>query len=213
MAEEFKGRKINDLFKINAELTELAINLMNEAIISFCEGNPEDMKNKCEETIRIEKKQDRLCEYMISRVFSGETMVFSRADRVKLIEYLDSIVDEVEMVAQKLKLYTPKKSPLFLQRLREAALLNRKTGSAIKRLYYAILDDFDATYGIIQEITDLRRNVRKERWNLTSEIYASDLNFKDFFFYIDIMRNLAHVADRCEDYADRIHAIIVKYRL
>lgn len=211
MEEEFKGRKINDLFKIHADLTELAIILMHEAIISFCEGNLEDMKNKCEETIKIEKKQDRLCEYMITRVFTSETMVFSRSDRVNLIEYLDSIVDEVEMVAQKLLLYAPAKSPTILQRLRDAAILNRKTGTAIKQLYYAIMDDFKATTAKIRDITDLRRDVRKERWTLTSEIYASDLNFKDFHFYLDIMRNLTHVADLCEHYADKIHGIVVKY--
>lgn len=97
-----KGNSLRDLFYENADLLNQAFQTTNEAVDAYCRNNIEEARLKAQETINIEKKQDRSREIIIERIFSKETMVFTRSDRLKIIEKMDKIVDETEIIVRKL---------------------------------------------------------------------------------------------------------------
>ena len=90
MVEIFSRKKnvksIRDLFIETSSLTKDAFETMKNAVLAYVDGNFDLAKKESEITTATEKKQDRVKEELFERIFSRETMVFSRTDRILIIE-------------------------------------------------------------------------------------------------------------------------------
>ena len=107
MKNEKKGKSMRDLFHVNADLVAKSFHAMGEAVIAFCQNKNDLIQEKVKETISIEKTQDRSRDELVKKIFSKETMVFSRPDRLNIIESIDKLCDEAEIVVRKLVQYNP----------------------------------------------------------------------------------------------------------
>ena len=105
----FKKEKtsLQDLFHEDAEITAKALYKLSDAIHAFCINDYDTMRKYSEETITLEKRQDRLGESIIARMFGKETMVFSLPDRIFIVKELDKVVDRAEFAVRKMLLYHP----------------------------------------------------------------------------------------------------------
>ncbi|MBA7522975.1 hypothetical protein ES705_15096 [subsurface metagenome] len=203
-----------DLFVENCTLVEEAFHLMSDAVLAFLDQDFEQAKTKTEETILVEKKQDRLREEITERLFSRETMAFSRSDRLKIIESLDKIGDKIEIVVRKL-IQFPHDVPDSLQGgIKNIVDKSRTLGTEVKELVVGVLEDFKKGKEHITKITDIRREVREIHWNLLESNYKE--NYKDFLIFDhnqNLIKDLCKAADRVEDFADQIYGLICKYAL
>ena len=101
-----KGSKniLHSLFIEHAEYLEKALQSMNKAVQYACSHNTEKMKEFIDQTIVFEKKQDRIREKIIENLFGRETMVFSRPDRLLLVNDMNTIVSFAERMARRIEL-------------------------------------------------------------------------------------------------------------
>ncbi len=99
------GKSLTELFIECSQHTKDAFISMKNAVVAYVEGNFSLAEQEADKTISLEKKQDRLKEKIFERMFTRETMVFSRSDRIQIIENIDKITDKIEFVVQKLLLY------------------------------------------------------------------------------------------------------------
>jgi uncharacterized protein Yka (UPF0111/DUF47 family) len=206
-----KPKKLTDLFLENADIIEQILSELNRSIMAYTTNNESVTKTSINAVIQLEKRQDRLRERTMEAIFSAETLVFSRSDRVFLANGMDNIGDDAEIVARKLKLYRPSPIPEVFSVIQELGGLLAEIGVQMKGLFDAILKDFSKGKAIIIKIQELRRTGRDKHWDLMEKIYAADLTVKDFTFYLNLTKNLAKVADRCEEFADDIYGLICKY--
>jgi len=208
-----KGNSLRDLFYENAELLNQAFQTMCEAVNAYCQNNIEEARKKSEETIAIEKKQDRSREAIIERIFSKETMVFTRTDRLKIIERMDKIVDETEIVVRKLLQFNPTPPAELVEGLGTMAENIGKIGIDLKKLIKVILVDFSEGPLYNKNINNFRREVREIHWVLLTKIFELKLEPLEFNYFQNLIKAVSKVADKSEEFADEINGMLLKCRL
>ena len=213
MKKEKQRKSMRDLFYDNVDLLNQAFQAMSEAVQAYYHKKPGLVKEKAEETIRLEKAQDRLREELVARIFSKETMVFSRPDRLNLVESMDKLCDEAEIVVRKLLQYSPEPPAEIGAGLEEMAVNTAKIGEELKGLIRAVLEDFSKGDAYIDRITDIRREVRDRHWELLNKLYEIKPDPLDFIYFENLIKSIAKTADRVEEFGDKIHGLLCKYAL
>ncbi len=208
-----KGNSLRDLFNENADLLNQAFQATKDAVNAYCQNNIEETKIKAQEAISIEKKQDRSRELIIERIFSKETMVFTRSDRLKIIERMDKIVDETEIVVRKLLQFNPTPPTELIEGLQKMVDNVGKIGIDLKELIIVIMVDFSKGPQHIKNISDFRREVREVHWNLLTKIYDLKLEPLEFIYFQNLIKAISKVSDKAEEFADEINGMLCKYAL
>ena len=208
-----KGNSLRDLFYENADLLNQAFQTMMEAVNAYCQNNIDEARIKAQATIDIEKKQDRSREIIIERIFSKETMVFTRSDRLKIIEKMDKIVDESEIVVRKLLQFNPTPPAELIDGLVKMSENIGKIGIDLKKLIKVILVDFSEGPLYIKNINDLRREVRDIHWVLLTKIFELNLKPLEFNYFQNLIKAISKVSDKSEEFADEINGMLCKYAL
>lgn len=208
-----KGNSLRDLFYENADLLNQAFQTTKDAVNAYCQNNIEEARKKAEETISTEKKQDRSREIIIERIFSKETMVFTRTDRLKIIERMDKIVDETEIVVRKLLQFNPTPPTELIEGLQKMVDNVGKIGINLEKLIKVILVDFSEGPQYIKKISDFRREVREVHWNLLTKVYELKLEPLVFIYFQNLIKSISKVSDKAEEFADEINGMLCKYAL
>lgn len=196
-----------------SQITKEAFESMKNAVLAYVNGNFTLAKQEADKTIALEKKQDRVKEKLFERMFTRETMVFSRSDRIQIIENIDKITDKIEIVVRKLLLYQVKIKKPLQEGIIEIAELNNQIGMKVHEMLVNVLDDFEKAKENIIQITDLRRSVREKQWELQKMNYSYQEDFMSFRYTETLIKYLMEAADRAEIFADRIFVLIYKYTL
>ncbi|MCP4763196.1 MAG: DUF47 family protein [archaeon] len=207
-----KKSKLQDLFNKDAELLEEIINSMAKSMDAFCKGN-DDLNKHIEQTIQSEKKQDRLREEILDRLFGRETMVFSRPDRLKMVNQMDDVADKAETIVRRLQMYKPNPQKELIEGINWMGKKIGIIGSKLKELIIAVFNDFNKAKPFITEINDLRREIRSKEYELLNILFKVKPDYADFVFFEDMITNLTKVANNAEDFSDDIYGLICKYTL
>jgi len=202
---------MKDLFTECGELTMKAFEAMRDAVVAYVDEDYAKVELQISETISFEKKQDRVKEEFFERLYSRETMVFSRSDRINIIENLDTITDKTEIVARKLGLYRVKVNENLRDGIKELAELNYNIGVLVYELTINLQNDFAKAKENIVEITNLRREVREKHWILQKLNYEYQKEFHPFRYTETLIKYLMETADKSEIFADRMFILINKY--
>ena len=208
-----KENSLRDLFYENADLLSQAFQTTKEAVNAYCQNNIEEARLKAQATIDIEKKQDRSREIIIERIFSKETMVFTRSDRLKIIERMDKIVDETEIVVRKLLQFNPTPPAELIDGLVKMAENIGKIGIDLHKLIKVIMVDFSEGPQYIKNINDFRREVRDIHWVLLTKIFEINLKPLEFNYFQNLIKAISKVSDKSEEFADEINGMLCKYAL
>lgn len=207
------AKSLKELFIENSNLTKEAFESMKAAVFAYVDGDFVLAEQESHKTIKLEKKQDRVKEEIFERIFSRETMVFSRSDRILIIENIDKITDKIEMVVRKLMLFQVEIKDPLKEGIKKIAELNNQIGHEVHDMVINILDDFKKTKSNITNITNLRREVREKRWELQKLNYDNPEDFQSFRYIETLIKYLMESADRAEIFADRVFILINKYTL
>lgn len=202
---------MKELFINCSDFTKKAFETVKDAIIAYVDEDYAKVEMKIEETIAIERQQDREKEEFFTRLYSRETMVFSRSDRISIIEDIDSITDKIELVARKLGLYRVKINENLRDGIKEIAELNNEIGNQVYELTLNIVEDFNLASENISKIILLRREVREKHWILQKLNYEHQGDFQTFRYTETLIKYLMEAANRAEIYADRMFVLINKY--
>ena len=196
-----------------SQFTKEAFESMKNAVLAYVNGDYALAEQEADKTIALEKKQDRMKEKLFERMFTRETMVFSRSDRIQIIENIDKITDKIEIVVRKLLLYQVKIKKPMQEGIKEIAELNSQIGEKAHEMLISVLSDFEKAKDYVVQITDLRRTVREKQWELQKMNYSYQEDFMAFRYTETLIKYLMEAADRAEIFADRIFVLIYKYTL
>ena len=140
-------------------------------------------------------------------------MVFTRSDRLKIIEKMDKIVDETEIVVRKLLQFNPTPPAELIDGLIKMAENIGKIGIDLKKLIKVIMVDFSEGPLYIKNITDFRREVRDIHWVLLTKIFELKLEPLEFNYFQNLIKAISKVSDKSEEFADEINGMLCKYAL
>jgi hypothetical protein len=175
--------------------------------------------NMLEHYNEIEKKRDRIThienegDKMVHDIFSELNKTFitpiDREDITKLTSSLDDILDNLEAVSERLIIYEIKKPPKYML---EFAQVLQKTARNVNEGIHLLRNFKDAKQirGFCRDVNTLENEGDILMRKATAELF----NKKDPIEIIktkELYDHLEAAIDRCEDVADVIGDILVKY--
>lgn len=206
-----KEESIGDLFNQLSSTLKDAFEFMSLALTAYANDEHDKKLDYIKETIIKEKEQDRLREKITVRIFSKETMVFSREDRLGLIDDLDDIVDKAEIVVRKLKLHSIPLNPELKKGFVNISIALAKIGIEMDALVQSVLRDFEKGKDHIKNITDIRREIREIHWELLENTYRIKDDYLSFHYFHNLIKAMCTCADEVEEVSDEIYTLICKY--
>ena len=167
------------------------------------------LDNKREIITNIEHDGDRMVHDIFSELNKTFITPIDREDISKLISALDDILDNLEAVAERIVLYEIKKPPKYML---EFAQTLQKTAKNVHG-GIALLRDFKEAKqirGFCKEVNTLENEGDALLRKATAELFKG----KDPIELIkmkELYEDMEAAIDRCEDVADVIGDILVKY--
>jgi len=168
-----------------------------------------DLDQKREKIKRIENEGDRMVHDIFSELNKTFITPIDREDISSLTSSLDDILDYLEGVAERLVLYKIKKPPIYM--LEFARTLQRATMNVNHGI--SLLRNFKEAAHIrnfCKEVNTLENEGDTLLRKATAELFET----KDAVEIIKVKElydNMEAAIDRCEDVADVIGDILVKY--
>jgi predicted phosphate transport protein (TIGR00153 family) len=155
----------------------------------------------------IEEASDELTHEIIELLNHTFVTPFDRADIHELASSLDDVVDAVDSVAELLILHRIEQ-PLPQFRLQVAILVDAT--DAVARAVRG-LRSLSAPNRIIVEILRFERDGDHVYRRAVAELYSGEYRARDVLAWRDLLEQLEQAIDRCEDIANTIESIHVKY--
>jgi predicted phosphate transport protein (TIGR00153 family) len=155
----------------------------------------------------IEEASDELTHEIIDLLNHTFVTPFDRADIHELVSSLDDVVDTVDSVAALLVLHEIEE-PLPQFRLQVMILVEatRAVSRAIRGLR-----SLSEPNRIIVDILRYERDGDHVYRRGVAELYSGEYRAKDVLVWRDLLEQIEQAIDRCEDIANTIESIHVKY--
>lgn len=191
---------------IEAESTNVLAGV--NALVDMLE-HYEDIDKKREKIKKIENDGDKIVHDIFSELNKTFITPIDREDISKLTSALDDILDNLEAVAERLVIYKIEKPPKYML---EFALTLQKTAHNVNEGINLLRNFKEATQirAFCKEVNTLENQGDILLRKATAELF----NKKDAIEIIKIKElydDLESAIDRCEDVADVIGDILVKY--
>lgn len=213
MNSDKKKRKLEDVMREFNHLLVEAVTLFNEGIHLLCDNKDDKFKEKVKEIIKVENKADRLKEELIEKFLKRETMAFTRADRIKLVEEIDIVLDQIEYCARTIQThiglvadYGPvaKHFKKFTNDLTEVI---KTLSSAIDTAEVDLLKTIEGT----KLVEKLRRHARNNSFQIMADIINGNFKNPQKMLLYTTTEYLLHILDRAEQTSDYLRMIAIKY--
>jgi len=169
----------------------------------------EDLDKKREKIKEKENEGDKMVHDIHAELNKTFITPIDREDICKLTSSLDDILDNLEAVAERLVLYKIKKPPKYML---EFALTLQKTAHNVHEAISRLRNFKDATQ--IKNFCKEVNTLENEGDTLLRKAMAELFNGKDAVEIIKIKElydDMESAIDRCEDVADVLGDILVKY--
>ncbi len=171
--------------------------------------NYEDIEAKRENIKKIENNGDRMVHDTFAELNKTFITPIDREDISKLVSALDDILDNLEAVSERLVLYEIKKPPLYMidfAKTLQKASFNVHRGISLLR----DLKEAKQIQNYCKEINTLENEGDILLRKATAELFTRKdpveiIKFKELY------EDMEAAIDRCEDVADVVGDILVKY--
>jgi predicted phosphate transport protein (TIGR00153 family) len=202
-----KEGKFFPLFK------EASTNLVFTSNLLLQMVNEPDQQKRNDYVAKIkdaEHEGDRITKKLFKTLNSTFITPFDREDIFNLVSKTDSIVDLTYTTAKRLLLYNIKTVPAeFI----EMAGMLVKASNVINTIYDGLTDPraLSKYKELCHEISEIEGASDEINYNYLAKIFQTESDGVELIKKKDILNSLEKAIDRCDDVADVISTIIVKY--
>jgi predicted phosphate transport protein (TIGR00153 family) len=162
----------------------------------------------CSQRIRaLEHASDDLTREVIHLLDVTFVTPYDQEDIYELASALDDILDSVWAVADAIVLHRIEQP---LPELQQMADVLRKAGTSIVAAVGGLRDDVDVMPHVI-EINRLENEGDRIYRGAVARLYSGEFKAMDVLKWKDVLGQLEAAVDRCEDIANVIESILVKY--
>jgi len=211
---EKRQRQVFELADQHMQQTLRAVRIMKDAVLDFLKGDIESMESETSSTISIENEVDGLAMEALEVISKSELSPENREDLLNLVYHIRSVGTAAKALAFRLQLAEEYEFPDAivpgLRNLTSAVTDTVETlASAIAELNRDLVLA-DELANLVSELEDHVDNVRRNLVKLLLR-QARAMDPATFFVINEVIMRLEDLADACENTADRIRLISVKY--
>jgi len=199
-----KKHSFYDLFEQQATIVHKGTHLFFEMI-----SNYHDVQNKVAEIKAVEKEGDQIVRKIMNELNSTFITPLEREDIHSLAHTLDSVIDYVDGVADRMYLYQVKQPDQAL--LRQANILVQCSAKLIELIRTLRKLDHKVVDKIAQEIKELEHESDANYRKMVSELLnAPNANPIEAIKLKEIYDKLEDCADFAEDVSNLVEGIVLK---
>lgn len=211
---EKRQREVFDLARQHMDQTLEAVRVMNEAVADFLKGNLENMEEEAARTISLENEADRLAVEALEVISKSELSPEDRGDLLNLVYRVRNVGTAAKALAYRLELaeeyHFPSRVVPGLQRLADAVMETVETLSSAVTELNTDLVLAEELSDLVSELEDMVDRMRRDLVKVLLK-EARLLDAASFFVVNEVIMRLEDLADSCEETADHIRLISVKY--
>ena len=171
----------------------------------------EEQRNELVKNVKkLEKTGDRITETIFDEMNSTFITPFDREDIQKLANRIDNVVDLVNTSAKRIHLYKLVDIPPVFHKMAELVTeASREIDVVVKGLHK--IHDIASYKKHCLRIAELENESDALNFSYLSEIFDTETNAISLIKKRDVLNSLEKAMDRCEDVADILNTILVKY--
>ncbi|MBK6963396.1 MAG: DUF47 domain-containing protein [Bacteroidales bacterium] len=202
-----KDKKFFPLF------SEASANLVNCSLEfqKLLNTKDEDQRNEYVKNVKkFEKIGDKITVTIYDELNSTFITPFDREDIQKLANRIDNVVDLVNTSAKRIQLYKLYEiPPVFHQMAALVCEASKEIDAVVKGLNK--INDIGKYKNHCIRIGELENESDDLNFSYLSEIFDHETNAINLIKKRDVLNSLEKAMDRCEDVADILNTILVKY--
>ena len=171
----------------------------------------EEERNELVKNVKkFEKTGDRITETIFDELNSTFITPFDREDIQKLANRIDNVVDLVNTSAKRIQLYKLVDIPPVFHKMAELVTeASKEIDLVVKGLNK--IHDISSYKNHCLRIAELENESDALNFSYLSEIFDTETNAISLIKKRDVLNSLEKAMDRCEDVADILNTILVKY--
>lgn len=202
-----KDRKFFPLF------TEASANLVNCSLEfqKLLNCTDEDQRNELVRNVKkFEKAGDKITVTILDELNATFITPFDREDIQKLANRIDNVVDLINTSAKRIQLYRLVEiPPVFHEMARLVCEASKEIDAVVRGLNK--INDIAKYKDHCIRIGELENESDDLNFSYLSEIFDQETNAINLIKKRDVLNSLEKAMDRCEDVADILNTILVKY--
>jgi predicted phosphate transport protein (TIGR00153 family) len=211
---ERRQREIFELASQHMQRTLEAVRVMHQAVEDFLQGNLETMEEEASRSIGLENEADNLAVQALEVISKSRLSPEDRGDLLNLVYRVRNVGTAAKALGYRLELaeeyHFPSKIVPGLQELANAVMETVETlATAVNELNQDLVVAEELS-DLVSDLEDLVDRIRRDLIKLLLK-EARLLDAASFFVVNEVIMRLEDLADACEDTADHIRVIAVKY--
>jgi predicted phosphate transport protein (TIGR00153 family) len=207
-----KEKEINKLILKHLDSVCSCLQLTRQTVEEYLNDNLEAAKSLAIKVDKAESGTDSILREIMSRLYSGAYLPSLRSDIFHLIQYLDGVANAAEAccdffldqrpdIPDTMK---PRFQSIMEKSIASCAPLSESVSSFFKN------EDIEAIRERAKEVGIMESGVDKEEWDLTRDIFKTDLDYGHKIHLKQCLEGITTISDRAEDTSDQLQLIIIK---
>jgi predicted phosphate transport protein (TIGR00153 family) len=207
-----KEKVINELILRHVESVCRCIQLALETVREYLNDNLNESKSLALKVDKSETETDNILRDIMSRLYSGAYLPSLRSDIFHLIQYLDSVANAAEACCDFFLDQRPgipeDMKPRFLSIMEKSIASCAPLGESVSSFFKN--EDIETIREKAGEVGILESAVDKEEWDITRDIFKTDLDYGHKIHLKQCLESIVTISDRAEDTSDQLQLIIIK---
>ncbi|MDP3065701.1 MAG: TIGR00153 family protein [Methanobacteriaceae archaeon] len=208
--------RVEQHFREHAQLVYECVEMLQELMPYFYQGDFDALNEKVVEMSRIEHQADEVRRIMEIEFFKGAFLPFDREDRIILAELVDSVADMTQETAYGICLSRVQFPPKFEDDFREMVDAVCAAAQVLKECVELLDQDLAKSIAKAHEVEANEEAVDMIERRILKRLYDA---YRDGEFGIlkllelkNTVIRLGNITDRAEDASDRVLIMVAKRR-
>jgi predicted phosphate transport protein (TIGR00153 family) len=207
-----KEKEVNKLILKHLDSVFSCLQLARDTVEEYLNDNLEEAKSLALKVDKSETETDSILREIMSRLYSGAYLPSLRSDIFHLIQYLDGVANDAEaccdfFLDQRPDIpddMRPRFQSIMEKSITSCAPLSESVSAFFKN------EDIETIRERAKEVGIIESDVDKEEWDLTRDIFKTDLDYGHKIHLKQCLESIVTISDRAEDTSDQLQLIIIK---
>jgi uncharacterized protein len=207
-----KEKEINELILKHLDSVGSCLQLALNTVKKYLNDHIDEAKALALKVDRSETEADMILREIMSKLYSGAYLPSLRSDIFHLVQHMDGIANAAEACCDFFldqRPDIPQEMRPHFWRIMEKSIscctpLMEAAQSFLKGEDPGIIQENAGQVGIMESEVD------KEEWDLTRDIFKTDLDYGHKIHLKQCLESITTVSDRAEDTSDQLQLIIIK---
>jgi predicted phosphate transport protein (TIGR00153 family) len=208
-----KEKAVVELIIRHAEKTDECLLTTIKTLKAYLEDDIDSAKELARQTDHVETEADLIRHQIKDKLFSGAYMPLIREDIFRLVQSMDTVANAAEKCCDFFLNQRPRfpddLKPLFLEVVKESLGIGKLLREAVL-CYLRGECPIEESRHHSKEIGFMESEVDRLEWDLTKEIFTSNIEFAQKIHLRRCLNSIVAVSDLAEDAAEQLDLVILK---